>query len=110
MLSELVPLTPLTGVVTLIGITILMILISIAAHIAIALYVKPEPSDERDRAVTLRGTRNAYYVLAAGVWCVILLIIAGDPSGLTFCALLATFAAADLARLGSELYAYRFGA
>lgn len=104
------PLPPLTAVATLIGITILMISIAIAAHIAIALYVKPERPDERDRVVALRGTRNAYRVLAAGVWCVILLVIAGKPSGLTFCALMGTFAVAELARLGSELYAYRFGA
>jgi uncharacterized membrane protein len=104
------PLPLLAGVVTLIGITILMILILIAAHIVIALYVKPERTDERDRAIELRGARNAYGVVAAGIWCVILLVIVGRPSGLIFCALMAIFAVAELARLGFELYAYRFGA
>jgi hypothetical protein len=104
------PLPLLTGVTTLIGITILMILIGIAAHMAIALYVKPERIDERDQVIALRGTRNGYRVVAVGVWCVILLVIAGRPSGLTFCALMAIFPVAELARLGSEPYAYRFGA
>ena len=104
------PLAPLRAVSILIGITILMISISIAAHIAIMLYVKPERHDERDRIVMLRGKSNAYRALAAAVWCVILLVIAGKPSGLTFCALMGAFAVSELARLGSQLYYYRFGA
>ncbi|MGH8151035.1 MAG: hypothetical protein ACRETB_13815 [Steroidobacteraceae bacterium] len=79
----------------------------IACHFRLA----RRPADWVARpAITTSREMNAYRVLAAGVWCVTLLVIAGKPSGLTFCALMGTFAVAELARLGSELYAYRFGA
>jgi hypothetical protein len=104
-----VSVTPVTAVATLVGITMLMILISIVAHITIALYAGPERSDERDRVVTLRGTRNAYHALAAGVWCVLLLAIAHTPYGLLFYAIMGAFAFAELVRLSSQLIYYRLG-
>lgn len=103
------PLTPVTAVVTLIGITVLMILINIAAHITIVLYAGPERTDERDRIVTLRGTRNAYYVLAAGVWCVVYLAIAHFAYGDIFYAIMGVIAFAELVRLSSQLFYYRLG-
>ena len=47
--------------------------------------------------------------MAAGVWCVLLLTIAQQPPGLLFYALLGVFALAELVRLGSQLFYYRFG-
>ena len=57
----------------------------------------------------LRGSRNAFRAMAAGVWCVLLLTIAQQPPGLLFYALLGVFALAELVRLGSQLFYYRFG-
>jgi hypothetical protein len=100
----------ITAIGALIGITICMIIIGIAAHIAIALYATPETADERDDVIGLRGTRNAYGALAVGVWCVLLLAIAGVAHGALFYTIMGVFALAELVRLGSQLVYYRLGA
>jgi hypothetical protein len=102
------PLTPISATATLIGITILMILILIAAHIAIRFFSRPELPDERDHVIALRGSRNGYNVLVAGVWCVLLLSIIHAPYGYLFLAINAAVALAELVRLGSQLFYYRF--
>src|ERR1041384_3520249 len=59
----------------LIGVTVLMSVIGIVSHLVLALRHAPEKADERDRAVHLRGSRNAYPVLAVGIWCVLMLAL-----------------------------------
>jgi hypothetical protein len=103
------PLSPVPAVATLIGIAILTIIIAIVGHIAIVVRTRPEPPDERDGAAELRGTRNAYRALAAAVWCILLLSLAHSSYALLFYAILATFALAELVRLGSQLIYYRSG-
>jgi hypothetical protein len=108
------PLTPVNAIATLIGATILMILIGIVSHIVIAVRTRPEHADERDRITELRGCRNAYYTLAAGLWCILLLFLAhsflGLPSlVLVLYAIMASFVLAELVRLGSQLVYYRVG-
>lgn len=93
----------------LIGITVCMILISVPAHIAFAIHRRPEKPDERDAVVQVRGTRNGYLALGAGMWGVLLMIMLQTSYGLLFCAALGVFALAELVRLGSQLYYYRFG-
>ncbi len=100
----------ITAVGALISITVCMIIIGVASHIALALYAWPESPDERDRVIGLRGSRNAYGTLAAGVWCVLFLAIAGIPHGALFFAIMGVIAVAELVRLGSQLFYYRFGA
>jgi hypothetical protein len=102
------PLTPTAATAALIGMTILMILISIASHIAIALSSRPEWPDERDLLIALCGSRYGYGTLAAGVWCVLLLAISHAPYGLLLYAIMGAFALAKLVRLGSQLFYYRF--
>jgi hypothetical protein len=95
----------------LMGITFYMIAIMVVAHIIIAVRRRPEKPDERDRVVKLRGSRNAYGVLATGVWCVLLLLIMTNaPHSLLFVAMMGAFALSELVRLGSQLVYYRFGA
>jgi hypothetical protein len=101
-------LTPAAAMAALIGITVLMILISVAFHVAIGLSSKPEKPDERDVTIGLRGTRNAYRVLAVGVWCVLLLTMTQMPYAQIFYAIMAAFALAELVRLGSQIAYYRF--
>ncbi len=97
-------------VVTLIAITICMIIIGIASHVALVLYARSETSDERDRVIGLRGSRNAYGVLVVGIWCVLYLAIADIPHGALLYAIMGVFALAELVRLGSQLVYYRFNA
>jgi hypothetical protein len=101
--------TPVTATGVLIGMTTLMIIIGIVSHGAIRIWAGPEKPDERDLLVNLRGSRNAYRAMAAGAWCVLLLTIAQQPLGLLFYALMGAFALAELVRLGSQLFYYRFG-
>jgi hypothetical protein len=98
------------SVVALIGITICMIVINIPSHIALAFYARPEMSDERDRIIRLRGSRNAYGTLAVGIWCVLYLAIAGVPHGALLYVIMGVIALAELVRLGSQLVYYRLGA
>jgi hypothetical protein len=102
--------TPMGAIVMLIGSTILMILISIAGHTAIAMFSRPEGVDERDQLVALRGTRNGFHALAAGVWCVIFLAIASPRPVLLAYAALGAFVLAELVRLVSQVVYYRTGA
>lgn len=104
-----VPLSPIPAVATLIGIAVLMIIIAIVGHIAIAIRTRPERPDERDWAVELRGSRNAYHALAAGMWCILLLSLMSASYQLLFYAILAAFALGELVRLGSQLVYYRSG-
>jgi hypothetical protein len=97
-------------VFALVGITICMLIIVIASHVALAFYARPETLDERDRVIGLRGSRNAYVVLTVGIWCVLYLAIAGVPHGALLYAIMAAFALAELVRLGSQLLYYRLGA
>ncbi len=99
-----------TMVFALIGITVCMIVINIASHVALGFYARPEMPDERDRFIRLRGSRNAYGVLAVGIWCVLYLAIAGVPHGALLYAIMGAFALAELVRLGSQLVYYRLGA
>lgn len=94
----------------LLGITVCMIVIGVASHIALALYERPETPDERDRIIGLRGSRNAYGALAVTVWCVLFLAMAGISHAALLYAIMGAFALAELVRLGSQLVYYRFGA
>ena len=100
----------MTAMGVLVGITICMTIIGIASHVALAWFAKPEKSDERDRVIGLRGSRNAYGALAVGIWCILFFAIAGVPHGTLLYAIMAAFALSELVRLGSQLLYYKLGA
>jgi len=102
------PLTSIAATGALIGITILMILILVAAHIAIRLNSGDQLTDERDRVIALRGSRIGYTALAAGVWGVLFLAIGRAPYDLLFYMIMGLFAVAELVRLGTQLFYYRW--
>jgi hypothetical protein len=92
-------------VAMLIGSTILMIIVSVIGHVLVAR--RPETPDERDRLIDARSTRFGYHAMAAGVWGVIFLAVAGpDPAILPYAAL-GAFVLAELVRLGAQLVMYR---
>jgi hypothetical protein len=47
---------------------VLLVMMQIAGHIVIAIVDWRTKTDERDRLIELKGTRNAAYVLATGVF------------------------------------------
>jgi hypothetical protein len=104
------PLTgPGAGVALVAGITFSMIVVTVIAHIAIGGRSRPEKQDERDRVIGLRGSRNAYYVLAVTNWCLLWLILTNTRHGLVLLTALVAFAVAELVRLGSKMWYYRLG-
>ena len=104
------PATRLGAIELLIGSTILMIIISVVGHLALAIHQRPEMLDERDVMVDLRSVRNGFHALAAGVWATIFLAVAvRNPIFLAYAAL-GAFVLAEAVRLISQLVYYRTGA
>jgi hypothetical protein len=100
-------LTNVQIVSVLLGSTVAMIIITSIAHIAVAIHHRPEATDERDRVVALRGSRNGYIILAVTTWSALLLIVGQMPAGNLFAIIMGGFALAELVRLGSQLIYYR---
>lgn len=91
------------------GVILLQVVIMVAAHVAVTLIKRPEARDERDRIAELRGPRNGYFVLVAGVVLAMWLAIMGAPALTMLNALLATLVAAEVVRYASQLVYYRMG-
>jgi hypothetical protein len=101
------PLSPPAAIVAVIGLSVLMIVIVTVSHIALALHQKPEQRDERDAQVALRGARNGYYVLAVGLWFLMMLSIKATPYGQMLLAIMYVGVLAELVRQASQLIYYR---
>lgn len=96
------------------GAVALLVVLMIAGHIVIALFHAPsdeldEPEDERDRAISLRGMRNAYYVLVAAFWSVPIVIVAPLPVLTALNLWFAALVLAELVYYGSVVALYRYG-
>jgi hypothetical protein len=65
--------------------------------------------DERDHDFHVRGTHLAYYPLIAGTWLCIGLIFGGLSQISLLKVLLGTVVAAELVRIGSQIWFYRKG-
>jgi hypothetical protein len=103
------PLSRNTMAHALMAVAILLIIVNVVAHVAIRLYAKPEPPDERDLTIAGRGTRYAYYVLGFGVWGILVSETAPLFQPYVFCMLVGVLALAELVRLGSQILYYRLG-
>ncbi len=99
------------------GLIVLLVIIQIVGSVLLAIIGKLSGSrdgrhdtDERDRLIGLKSTRNASYVLATGVFmalCVALLI----KGNFAFThVLLGFWVLAQLTEIGSQLFQYRRGA
>lgn len=82
----------------------------VVGHVIVSVFDPRDETDERDRLIGLKGTRNASYVLATGVFgalCAGLFV----PGNFVFMhVLLAAWALAQLVEIASQLYLYRRGA
>jgi len=52
-------------------IVLLVVVLEVALHVALAICHRPERTDERDRLIAAKGFRNAYFVMVAGALCAI---------------------------------------
>jgi hypothetical protein len=89
---------------------ILLVVLSVAGHVVIALVDRNPQTDERDRLIGLKGTSYASYVLATGVF-LALTAAAFTRGNFVFThVLLAFWVLAQLVAIGSQLVMYRRGA
>jgi preprotein translocase subunit SecF len=101
------PLPLPAAIVTVIGLSVLMIVIVTVSHIALVIHRRPEKTDERDAQVALRSTRNGYYTLAVGLWFLMMLAIQGPPVGQLFLTIMYVGVLGELVRLTSQVVYYR---
>lgn len=86
---------------------VLLVLTQIIGHVLIALTDRDAATDERDRAIALRATRNGAYVLACGVFFALVTAVVTEGNFLFVHVLLGFWLVAQLAEIGSQLYLYR---
>jgi len=89
---------------------ILLVIIQVAGHIVIAVVDRRTQTDERDRLIALKGTRNASYVLATGVFLALCAALVTEGDFFFIHVLLGFWVFAQLVEIGSQLFLYRRGA
>ena len=103
------------GIVFLIfiGVSIVArIIILIIFHIINAIAQRDEEipaEDERDKLITLKATRNSYYVFTSGFVMSVISLAIGMPVYGIFIAFVATGLLAEIIDNGSQIYYYRKG-
>ncbi|HEU4883576.1 MAG TPA: hypothetical protein VFT45_15055 [Longimicrobium sp.] len=88
---------------------VMLVILQIAGHIVIALVDRRTETDERDRLIGLKGTRNAGYVLATGVFFALCAAMVTEGNFVFTHLLLAFWVLAQLVDIGSQLFLYRRG-
>lgn len=89
---------------------IVLVIVAIVGHILIAIADRHTDTDERDRLIELKGTRNAAYVLAAGVFLALCTALLTEGNFVFTHVLLGFWVLAQLVEVGSQLFLYRRGA
>ena len=88
------------------------IIIQIVFHIINAIATREEKvpvTDERDKLITLKATRNSYYVFTGGFVLSVMSLAIGMPVYGIFIAFIATGLLAEIIDNGSQIYYYRKG-
>lgn len=95
----------------MITLVIAMIVLSIAAHVVLAAFAPKgaDFEDERDKAIERRADARSGYVLAAGVFWALGLLLSGTAPFWVANALLASLAASEIAKGVFRAIAYRRG-
>ena len=88
---------------------IVIVVIEIVYHILVALGSKPEPKDERDNLIACKAYRNAYFLLAAGIFFVMSAVMLEVKPFLTVNLVLFVMVAAELMKFLTQLFYYRRG-
>ncbi len=89
---------------------VLLVILQIVGHIVIAIVDRRTDTDERDRLIGLKGTRNAAYVLATGVFLALCTALLTKGNFVFTHVLLGFWVIAQLVEIGSQLFFYRRGA
>ncbi len=88
---------------------VVLVIAQVVGHVVIAIVDQRTDTDERDRLIALKGTRNAAYVLATGVFCALCAALVTRGNFVFTHLLLAFWVLAQLVETGSQLALYRRG-
>jgi threonine/homoserine/homoserine lactone efflux protein len=88
---------------------VLLVITQIAGHLLLVIFDRRTETDERDRLIELKGTRNAAYVLATGVFTALCVALLTEGNFIFVHVLLAFWVLAQLVEIGSQLVFYRHG-
>lgn len=86
-----------------------LIAVQIFGHVVLVLVDRRAETDERDRLIELKGSRNAGYVLATGVCVSLWLAVITAGNFLFTHVLLAFWVLAQLTEIGTQLVLHRRG-
>jgi len=89
---------------------VLLVIMQIAGHIVIAVVDRRSETDERDKLIALKGTRNGSFILASGVFFALCAAVYTEGNFVFAHVLLGFWVLAQLVEIGSQLYLYRRGA
>jgi hypothetical protein len=89
---------------------VMLVIMQIVGHIVLAIVDRRTETDERGRLIELKGTRNAAYVLATGVFMALCAALVTDGNFVFTHVLLGGWGLAQLVQIGSQLFLYRRGA
>ena len=89
---------------------VLLVIAQIIGNVVIAIADRRTGTDERDRSIALKGTRNAGYVLATGVFFALCAALLTSGNFVFTHLLLAFWVLAQLVEIGSQIFLYRRGA
>jgi hypothetical protein len=88
---------------------VLLVVVQVIGHIVVVLLDRKTGTDERDRLISLKGTRNGAYLLAAGVFFALCAAVWVPGNFLFTHLLLAFWVLAQMLEIATQLYAYRRG-
>lgn len=88
---------------------VLLVITAVVGHIVIAIVDRRSETDERDRLIELKGTRNGAYVLATGVFLALCAAVMTEGNFVSSHVLLGFWVLAQLVETGSQLFLYRRG-
>lgn len=88
---------------------VMLVIVQVAGHIVIAVVDRRTETDERDRLIELKGTRNAGYVLATGVFLSLCTALLTEGNFVFTHVLLGSWVLAQLVEIGSQLFLHRRG-
>jgi hypothetical protein len=86
---------------------VMLVIMQIVGHIVIAIVDRRTKTDERDRLIELKGTRNAAYVLATGVFLALCTALMTKGNFVFTHVLLGFWVLAQLVEIGSQLFLHR---
>ncbi|MFC1780610.1 hypothetical protein ACFLY9_02855 [Patescibacteria group bacterium] len=89
------------------------IVVTIASHVVEAAITNKEPSDksdERDKLIGLKATRNSHYVFCIGMLLAIILVALGKATAFVMAGFLLSCFLSELVEVLSTIFYYRRGA